>query len=120
MLNKINNYLLRIYYSRLGFFNTINLEKFTNFDKLINITDLNRIKSLKKFEESSINFLGKKIKFSDNEAFIGMVNEIFIKKNYMFNSDDDAPLIIDCGANIGLSAIFFKQIYPNSKIICFG
>jgi FkbM family methyltransferase len=119
MINRITNYLLRIYYSKLGLYNSINLEKFLNFDNLINSIDLNRIKSLKKYEESSINFLGKNIKFSDNEAFIGMVNEIFIKKNYMFISQTNSPLILDCGANIGLSTIFFKQIYPNSKIICF-
>jgi len=119
MLNRIANYLLRIYYSKLGLYNSINLEKFINFDGLINSIDLNRIKGYKRYEESSINFLGKNIKFSDNEAFIGMVNEIFIKKNYMFISKTNAPLILDCGANIGLSAIFFKQIYPKSKIICF-
>lgn len=119
MLKRINNYLLRIYYYKLGLYNSINLEKFTNFNNLININDLNRINGLKKSEESSINFLGKNIKFSDNEAFIGMVNEIYIKKNYMFDSETNTPFIIDCGANIGLSAIFFKQIYPNSKIICF-
>jgi FkbM family methyltransferase len=119
MLNRITNYLLRIYYSKLGLYNSINLEKFINFDNLINSIDLNRIKDLKKYEESSINFLGKDIKFSDNEAFIGMVNEIFIKKNYMFISQTNSPLILDCGANIGLSTIFFKQIYPKAIIICF-
>jgi FkbM family methyltransferase len=85
----------------------------------ITIPILKNIKSLKRYQESTVDFLGKNIKFSDNEAFIGMINEIFIKKNYMFNSKTDAPFIIDCGANIGLSAIFFKKIYPKSKIICF-
>tara|TARA_Y100000310_G_C20597748_1_gene771376 strand:- start:167 stop:736 length:570 start_codon:yes stop_codon:yes gene_type:complete len=30
-----------------------------------------------------------------------------------------APLIIDCGGNIGISVIFFKHLYPHAKIIVF-
>jgi FkbM family methyltransferase len=119
MLNKFINYFLRKYYKNLGFYNSSALESYSELEKMINEDNLKHIRSLKRYQESSFEFLGKNIKFSDNEALIGMINEIFVKKNYMFNSGDDAPMIIDCGANIGLSAIFFKEIYPNSKIICF-
>jgi FkbM family methyltransferase len=119
MINKLANYFLRKYYINLGLYNSNALESYSDLEELLKSDTLKKIRSLKRFKESSVDFLGKNIKFSDNEAFIGMVNEIFIKKNYMFNTNNDIPLIIDCGANIGLSAIFFKQIYPKSKIICF-
>lgn len=119
MIKKISNLLLKKYFKKIGLYNMNILESYSEIEKLIPIDDLNKLRSLKRFQESSVTFLGKSLKYSDNEAFIGMVNEIFLKKNYMFNSDNDAPVIIDCGANIGLSTIFFKQIYPKSKIICF-
>lgn len=45
--------------------------------------------------------------------------EIFINEVYAFNTPNKAPLIIDCGSNIGLSVFFFKQRFPESKIIAF-
>ena len=119
MIKRIINYLMKIYYKNLGFYDSRVLEVYSEFDNLINSDDLEKIKSLKRFTESQVSFLGKTVKFSDNEAFIGMLNEIFVKKNYMFEANNNRPIIIDCGANIGLATIFFKQLYPKSKIICF-
>jgi len=38
---------------------------------------------------------------------------------YDFEAGRNDPLIIDCGANIGLSVIYFKQRYPAAKVIAF-
>ena len=38
--------------------------------------------------------------------------EIFVKRHYAFQATTTQPVIIDCGGNIGLSAIWFKQAYP--------
>ncbi len=48
-----------------------------------------------------------------------LYKEIFLKNSYSFHSDKKDPLIIDCGANIGLSALYFKSLYPESRIIAF-
>src|SRR5439155_14797928 len=45
--------------------------------------------------------------------------EIFENEIYRFSSDSNAPVIIDCGANIGLSAIYFKLLYSNANVIAF-
>jgi FkbM family methyltransferase len=45
--------------------------------------------------------------------------EIFEKEIYRFVSNSNSPLIIDCGSNIGLSILYFKQLYPLAKIIAF-
>ncbi len=37
--------------------------------------------------------------------------------DYRFQSATEHPIIIDAGANIGLSTLFFKWQYPKSKII---
>lgn len=43
--------------------------------------------------------------------------QIFFAKEYEITSDTRIETIIDCGANIGLSAVYFANKYPNAKII---
>lgn len=64
-------------------------------------------------------FIGKKIKRINSYSFIHSVEGIFIEQLYKFDADSTSPYIIDCGANIGLSVIYFKKLYPNCKIIAF-
>ena len=46
-------------------------------------------------------------------------NEIFVCEIYRFESLSPKPIIIDCGANIGISSLYFKTIYPNATLIAF-
>mgnify|MGYP006308535241 CR=1 FL=1 len=48
-----------------------------------------------------------------------MYNEIFQKQIFNCKSRKQKPYIIDAGANIGLSVIFFKQSFPDAKIVAF-
>lgn len=68
---------------------------------------------------SSTNILDRKLLFVDSATFSSMYNEIFEKEIYKFVTPSPTPYIIDGGANIGLATIYFKKIYPNSKIIAF-
>lgn len=45
--------------------------------------------------------------------------EIFIERQYAFSTDRPDPVIIDCGGNIGLSAIWFKLTYPGCRLTVF-
>lgn len=45
--------------------------------------------------------------------------EIFIQRGYDFACSHDSPLILDCGGNIGLSVVWFKQRYPKSRVTVF-
>lgn len=45
--------------------------------------------------------------------------EIFVDEEYFFYCKKEQPVILDCGSNIGLSILYYKLIYPNSKIIAF-
>lgn len=42
--------------------------------------------------------------------------EIFVKRQYAFRTESPAPVIIDCGGNVGLSAIWFKQNHPGCRL----
>ena len=45
--------------------------------------------------------------------------EIFVEEIYKFESNKSHPVIFDCGANIGISTIYFKTIYPNAIVHAF-
>jgi FkbM family methyltransferase len=45
--------------------------------------------------------------------------ELFCKEIYLFQSDSDTPIVLDCGSNIGLSVLYFKTIYPKAKVWAF-
>lgn len=44
---------------------------------------------------------------------------MFNKEIYKFTTQNKIPYIIDCGANIGLSAIYFHRLYPQAEILAF-
>ena len=46
-----------------------------------------------------------------------MHKEIYRDEIYQFRSDKNRPFIIDCGANCGVSVAWFKQAYPDSRIV---
>lgn len=61
---------------------------------------------------------GKYIYFYSPTEFLHGLKEIFIDKIY-FQQLEKQPYIIDCGANIGLSVIYMKELYPSASIIAF-
>jgi FkbM family methyltransferase len=67
----------------------------------------------------NIKVLGYKIDAPDIASFLGQFREIFADDNYKFNAKSDEPVIYDCGANIGLSCLYFKSLYPKAIIIAF-
>lgn len=77
------------------------------------------IRLLPRFTESSVKIEGKKTIFPDKSSFLYMYMEIIENEIYNFKTINPNPVIIDCGSNIGLSIIFFKKKFPNSKIISF-
>lgn len=47
------------------------------------------------------------------------VDEVFMSDFYKFNTDNTQPVIIDCGANIGLSVLYFMHTHPEAIIHAF-
>lgn len=81
--------------------------------------DLERLKSMPRFAIGQTNLLGNTLTFVDNASFFFIQEELFNKQIYKFISKNSTPYIIDAGANIGLSVIYFKNLYPNAEIIAF-
>ena len=68
---------------------------------------------------SNVKFLSYSFDVPDLPSFVWQFKELFVDKIYKFESTDQSPVIYDCGANIGMSCLYFKNLYPSSKIIAF-
>ena len=90
-----------------------------NIGTVLELEEINRLKKLPRYTKTSAQFMGKRLEIVDADSFLSMCDEIFVRNNYEFESSRKNPLIIDCGANIGMSILFFKKLYPDCKIIAF-
>ncbi len=70
-------------------------------------------------QDGSLLGLGNGLRFLRPFDVPILIREILIDESYRFKSMNEYPLIIDCGANFGLSVYYFKSIFPKSKIIAF-
>jgi len=87
--------------------------------KLVRIFREIRIRAYKRYVPFTTKYPGFICHVIDKSSFLSMCDEIFDREIYKFKSTTDTPVIIDCGANIGLSTIYFKTKYPLAKIISF-
>jgi FkbM family methyltransferase len=81
--------------------------------------ELERIASLQRYETGYTTLIQDKFRFVDSASFLFMYDEIFKSQIYTFKSESETPFIIDCGANIGISIHFFKNLYPDAHILAF-
>ena len=66
-----------------------------------------------------LNLDGKDFYYADLHSFYYQSMQIFANKIYDFETEVDAPVILDCGAHIGLASIFFASRHPNAMIYAF-
>lgn len=74
---------------------------------------------LKFLTSNTENFKEFKLSFYNYKDFYFLFKDIFARQEYYFMTSNPKPLIIDCGANIGLATIYFKWLYPESEIHAF-
>ncbi len=63
-------------------------------------------------------FRGYKLFFENQQATDSMIRAAEDFPSF-FSIENEFPLIIDCGANIGVSVLEWKYRWPTAKIICF-
>lgn len=80
---------------------------------------LNRLKSVPRYQPTVTNIFGRPFDVADSASFISTFRQIFEEEIYRFIPRNERPYILDCGANIGLSVIYFKRLYPQSTIVAF-
>lgn len=78
-----------------------------------------RLRNIPRYTPTSTSLFGRKVELVDAASFLFMYKEIFEQQIYRFKARHPKPLILDCGANVGLSIFYFKQLYPESQIVAF-
>jgi FkbM family methyltransferase len=79
----------------------------------------NRILKWLGLRRTTESFFGLTVCFADYNSFVYLFEEIFVQGNYYFHAKSLAPVILDCGSNIGLSVLYLKLLYPLSRILAF-
>lgn len=84
-----------------------------------NYRELDRLGRMPRYTPAETTLLGFPMQIADARSMISGYQEIFVNQHYQFKSATRKPNIVDCGANIGLSVIFFKKLFPECSILAF-
>lgn len=81
--------------------------------------EIARLESIPRYEPATTSLLGETLRLVDSASFLSAYRQIFEQDLYSFRPQVSHPLIIDCGANIGLAVIYWKRQYPAARIVAF-
>jgi FkbM family methyltransferase len=63
--------------------------------------------------------LGQPLRFCDAASVLSAYRSIYENGIYAFDTAKIDPVILDCGANVGLAVLYWKQRYPHAHITAF-
>jgi FkbM family methyltransferase len=63
--------------------------------------------------------MGYRVRHFGSGSLQFLFREIFVRGEYFFATVEERPLVIDCGANIGLATLFFKWLHPRCAVHAF-
>lgn len=66
-----------------------------------------------------VKFMGFRISYLDHKVLLGGVNDVFMNGIYAFQPTREDPLVIDCGANMGMVTLFYKSRFPKSRVVSY-
>ncbi|NIJ51753.1 FkbM family methyltransferase [Dyadobacter arcticus] len=66
-----------------------------------------------------VKFGAFRLQVPDTMSFLWQHKEIFADEFYFFEAGNSTPVILDCGANVGMSVLYFKKLYPNARVVAF-
>lgn len=83
----------------------------------MSVIDLFRLKMEKRYVSGHVKIFGRMVEYVDACTLLEMLQEIFVSQCYLFPPNGKCPHILDCGANVGISVLFFKTIFPDAHVI---
>lgn len=64
----------------------------------------------------TVKLFGFEITANSPQTLLRLIKEIFLEQVYLFQTTNPSPRIIDGGANMGISVLYFKSLYPKAHI----
>lgn len=83
------------------------------------VTLLRKYGDIKRYERKRVSFKKYNLDVPDVMSFLWQYKEIFVDESYLFKTTCTRPVIIDCGTNVGMSILFFREQFPEAKIVTF-
>ena len=68
---------------------------------------------------ASIRLLDRNILVDNSRRAARISRAYFTENRYQFLSNSPSPLVIDCGAHVGIGVLYWKTLYPGSRVIAF-
>jgi FkbM family methyltransferase len=81
--------------------------------------ELRRLRELPARTRTTTRLLGPTLRVVDPVSFLEQYEAIFERELYRFVPRRENPVILDCGANIGLLSIYWKRRHPGAHIVAF-
>ncbi|WP_428656247.1 FkbM family methyltransferase [Runella sp.] len=69
-----------------------------------------------RYQPTNVTFGRYRLEVPDAFSWTWQYEEIYMEEFYKFNASTPAPVIYDCGANVGMSIIYLKELYPQARI----
>lgn len=83
------------------------------------LENLERLKKSPRFIAGKIELDGHDFHFHDGQCFYDTYEEVISGEMYRFQTSSQNPVILDCGANMGVSVFYFATQYPSATIHAF-
>ena len=80
---------------------------------------LDRLRTMDRFVGGEVRVFGWELAYVDGPSLWSCLDVIVGKRWNDFSAESDSPVIIDCGANIGVSVLNYKRLYPGARIVAF-
>jgi len=78
-----------------------------------------RLGRLPRHQECKARVHGWVLRIPDAASFLGTYRELFVDETLAFEWEGSEPRILDLGANIGLSVLYYKRRYPGARVVAF-
>jgi FkbM family methyltransferase len=88
-------------------------------ERLARRRELTRLRHLPRHTPTTTDLLGPRLSLVDAASFLVQYRTLFLEEQARFESASERPLVIDCGANVGVSCLYWKRLYPAARVIAF-